>query len=82
MGHGPAAAGRLAHRGYQPLAGVAHHRLAVVGNAQGRQLFGNPAGVAIGDVAKQQLGADAEDFGSHLIRAPGWKVAVARHDGC
>ena len=47
----PAAAGGGAHRGDHPLAVVAHHFLAQVGDALGRQLLGQPAGVAVGDVA-------------------------------
>ena len=61
------AAGRGAHGGDQPLAVVAHHLLAVVGNAEGGQLLGDPAGIAINDVAQQQLGANAED-----LRASQW----------
>ncbi len=54
----------------QTLAVIAHHSLAMVGDAQGRQLLSNPARIAIGDVAEQQLGADAQDFSRH-----GWPVA-------
>ena len=42
----------------------------MVGDDQGRQLLSNPARIAIGDVAEQQLGADAQDFSRH-----GWQVA-------
>ena len=46
--------------------GIPHHRQLVVGDAEARELLGDPAGVAVGDVAQQQLGADAENFSAHL----------------
>ena len=58
-----AATRRFAQLADQALAVVADHALAEMGDAQGRQFFGQPAGIAIGDRAQQQLGADAEDLG-------------------
>ena len=48
----PATAGGFAHSRYDPPTVVAHHLLAVVGNAQSGELLSNPAGVAVGDVAQ------------------------------
>ena len=59
----PAAVGCFADGLDEALPVVAHHRLAMVGHPQARQLLGQPAGVAIEDVAEQQLGADTEDLG-------------------
>ena len=52
----------------QALAVIAHHQLAVMGNAQGGELLSDPAGVAVGDVAQQQLGADTENLSRHRRR--------------
>ena len=57
-----AAAGSLADLSHQALAVIADDHLALMRNAEGRQLLGNPAGIAVGDVAQQQFAADAEDF--------------------
>ena len=56
--------------------------LAVMANAEAGQLLGQPAGVAIGDVAEQQLGADAENLGAHNLTAPEWPQAAARPGEC
>ena len=56
------AARSLADLSHQALEVVADDHLALMRNAEGRQLLGNPAGIAVGDVAQQQFAADAEDF--------------------
>ena len=78
----PAATCRFPHRGHQTGAVVTNHALALVGDAQGRQLLRQPAGIAIGDVAEQQLGADAENLGAHSLTAPEWPQAAARPGEC
>lgn len=42
------------HRGTQPLGVVAHHRVVVDVDAQGRQALGEHLGVGVGDVAQQR----------------------------
>ena len=61
----PATAGGFAHSRYHPPTVVAHHLLAVVGNAQAGKLFGQPPGIAVGDISEEELGANAEDFCAH-----------------
>ena len=53
-----------------------------MGDAKSRQLLRQPAGIAIGDVAEQQLGADAENLGAHSLTAPEWPQAAAKPGEC
>ena len=80
----PAAASRLAQHGDQALAVVSHHGLALVADAQGSQLLRQPAGIAIGDVAEQQLRADAEDLSAtaHRWESPPAEPAAGAARSC
>ena len=56
----------------QPLAVITDHGLAVMGESEGRQSFGNPTGIAVENVSQKQLRADAENFDtgfSHGVRS-------------